>query len=103
MAKLMQMISDSLKERVQKVVSKPKRRRLKGGIIASSIPEIEAKCKEIRWAEEQDRKNNRCIPVLFMFGEPRKRLTKLEVKDYTSLGCRIEYMTHNEVKQLNIK
>ena len=38
-----------------------------------------------------------------MFGEPRKRLTKLEVKDYTSLGCRIEYMTHNEVKQLNIK
>ena len=103
MAKFIDMISNSLKERVEKVVSKPKRRRMKGGIIASSIPEIEAKCKEIRWAEEQDRKNNKCIPVLFMFGEPRKRLTKLEVNDYTSLGCRIEYMTQTEVKQLNLK
>lgn len=103
MAKLMNLISDSLKEKVEMVVRRPKRRRIGQGIIASSNSEIEVKCKEIRWAEQQERNNNKCIPVLFMFGEPRKRLTKLEVNDYTSLGCRIEYMTQNEVKQLNLK
>ena len=38
-----------------------------------------------------------------MFGEPRKTLSVDEVLEYKTMGCRIEYMSKEEVKQLNIK
>ena len=102
MSKLMQMISDSLNERVEKVVSKPKRRRMKGGIIASTEEHRSQLCKELRYYEHQEQQEQ-LVPVLFMFGSPKKVLSKTEEHEYKSLGCRIEYIKRNEVKQLNLK
>lgn len=102
MAKFIDMISDSLKERVEKVVSKPKRRRIKGGIIASTDEHRSKLCKAIRYLEYQEQQEQ-LVPVLFMFGIPKKVLTKHEEHEYKSLGCRVEYIKRNEVKQLNIK
>lgn len=98
----MNLISNSLKERVEKVVSKPKRRRMKGGIIASTDEHRSKLCKEIRYMEYQEQQEQ-LVPVLFMFGSPKKVLNKHEEHEYKSLGCRVEYIKRNEVKQLNLK
>lgn len=95
----MNMISDSLKERVGEVTSKPKRRKITSEIIASSDEHRESLCKHIRWSEHQDRQSQ-LVPVLMLFGRPRKVLTKAEAKDYESLGCRIEYYVESEIKSL---
>ena len=99
MAKLMQMISDSLKERVEKVVSKPKRRRMKGGIIASTEEHRAQLCKELRYYEHQEQQEH-LVPVLFMWGIPHKILNSAEEHEYKALGMRIEYMKHKEAKSL---
>lgn len=99
MAKLIQMISDSLKERVEKATSKPKRRMITSEIVASSDEHREAMCKELRGSEHQERQTQ-LVPVLMLFGEPRKVLTSNEVSEYKSHGCRIDYYPRNEVKSL---
>jgi ASC-1-like (ASCH) protein len=99
MAKLMQMISTSLKERVEKVVSKPKRRRIKGGIIASTEEHRSKICKELRHYEYKE-SQEQLVPVLFMWGKPHKILTSLEEHEYKALGMRVEYIKRNEAKNL---
>lgn len=99
MAKLMQMISDSLKERVEKVVSKPKRRRMKGGIIASTDEHRSKICKEIRHYEYKEQQEH-LVPVLFMWGKPHKILNSLEEHEYKALGMRVEMMKRSEAKSL---
>ena len=99
MAKLMQMISDSLKEKVEKVVSKPKRRRMKGGIIASTEEHRAQLCKELRYYEQKEQQEQ-LVPVLFMWGNPHKILNSAEEHEYKSLGMRIEYMKQKEAKSL---
>ena len=103
MTKIKDLIPQSIQDTLGKVTSKPKRRRMKAGIIASTEEHRMELCKELRYYETKEKQDIKCIPVLLMFGEPRKRLTKLEVNEYTSLGCRVEYMTQNEVKQLKLK
>lgn len=98
----MNLISNSLKERVERVVSKPKRRRIKGGIIASTDEHRSQICKELRYYEHRD-SQEQLVPVLFMFGSPKKVLNKQEEYEYKSLGCRVEYIKRKEVKQLNLK
>lgn len=95
----MNMISDSLKERVGEVTSKPKRRKITSEIIASSDEHRESLCRHIRWSEHQDRQTQ-LVPVLMLFGQPRRVLTKAEAEDYKSHGCRIDYYPRNEVKSL---
>ena len=101
MAKLMQLISNSLKERVEKAVSKPKRRRIKGGIIASTEEHRSQLCKELRYYEHKE-SQEQLVPVLFMWGMPQKRLTKSEVQAYKNMGSRVEYLSETEVKSLNL-
>lgn len=99
MAKFIDMISDSLKERVEKAVSKPKRRRIKPSLIASSNAVVEEKCKAIRYYEHQEQQEH-TVPVLFMWGTPHKILNSAEEHEYKALGMRIEYMKQKEAKSL---
>lgn len=105
MAKLEDLISNSLKERVEEAVAepkKPKRPRLhQCRIIASSIPEVEEKCKAVRYYEHKERVNLKTIPVLFICGE-RKRLTKEEALWYESMGAEVKYLSETEVKSLKL-
>lgn len=95
----MQLISNSLKERVEKAVSKPKRRRIKGGIIASTEEHRSQLCKELRYYEHKE-SQEQLVPVLFMWGKPHKILTSLEEHEYKALGMRIEYLKKHEAKSL---
>ena len=106
MVKLKDVISNSLKEKVEKAAAepkKPKRPRLQQcRWIASSTPEIEKECKQVRYYEHKERMNLKTIPVLFICGE-RKRLTKAEALWYKSMGAEVNYLSETEVKSLNIK
>lgn len=99
MAKFIDMISDSLKERVEKVVSKPKRRRIKPQMVCSSDERFEAKCREIRHMEHEERQEQ-LVPVLFMFGSPYRILDSVDEQKYKELNMRIEYMKQKEAKNL---
>lgn len=76
-----------------------KRRKIRADMCASTDDYRESICKELRWAEHQERQTQ-LVPVLVLFGRPRKVLTKAEAKDYESLGCRIEYYVESEIKSL---
>lgn len=107
MAKLEDLIQQPLKEKLEKVTSKPKRRRMKPQLVASTedckrkiLGEIKALDKR---AIERGEMQERRVPVLFLWGMPQKRLTKSEVQAYKNMGSRIEYLSETEVKSLNIK
>ena len=100
MAKLMQMIPDSLKERAEKAVSKPKRRRMKASIIASTEDHRMELCKELRYYETKEKQDIKCIPVLFMFGKPQRVLSKDEATEYRNLGAKVELLTPQEAKSI---
>lgn len=99
MAKIKDQIPEGLQEKVEKVVSKPKRRRMKGGIIASTEEHRAQLCKELRYYEHQEQQEH-LVPVLFMWGIPHKILNSAEEHEYKALGMRIEYMKHKEAKSL---
>lgn len=99
MAKIENLIRESLKERLQEVTSKPKRRRLGKQIIASSNKELEVKCRQLRSFEYKEMQE-KSVPVLFMFGQPYQILTKEEAKKYRTLGMRIENMKYREVQHI---
>lgn len=99
MTKLLNLIGESIKDRLKEVTSKPKRRMITSEIVASSDEHRETMCKELRRAEHQERQTQ-LVPVLMLFGKPRKILTANEVDDYKSHGCRIDYYPRNEVKSL---
>lgn len=102
MAKIKDQIPEGLQEKLGKVVAKPKRPRLQQcRIIASSIPEVEKKCKELRYRKHEEKKELKTIPVLFMCGE-RKRLTEADALWYQSMGAEVKYFSENEVKSLNL-
>ena len=99
MTKMENLINESIKDRLVEVTSKPKRRRLKGGIIASTDEHRSKTCKEIRFYEHQEQQE-RLVPVLFMWGAPHKILNSAEEHEYKALGMRIEYMKQKEAKSL---
>ena len=72
---------------------------IRADMCASTDDYRESICKELRWAEHQERQNQ-LVPVLMLFGQPRKVLAPNEVEDYKSHGCRIDYYPRNEVKSL---
>lgn len=98
MAKLENLIQEPLKERLKEVTSKPKRRRMKASIIASTEDHRMEVCKELRYYENKEKQDTKCIPVLFMFGQPQRRLSKDEATEYINLGAKVEYMTPQEAK-----
>lgn len=99
MTKFINLISNSLKERVEKAVSKSKRRRIKGGIIASTEEHRSQLCKELRYYEHKE-SQEQLVPVLFMWGKPHKILNSREEHEYKALGMRVEYIKRNETKNL---
>lgn len=105
MVKIKDQIPEGLQEALGKAVAepkKPKRPRLqKCRIIASSTPEVEKKCKELRYREHEEKKELKTIPVLFMCGD-RKILSKTDALWYESMGSRVEYLSETEVKSLNL-
>lgn len=107
MVKIKDQIPEGLQEALVKTLAepkkpkKPKRLRLpQCRIIASSIPEIEEKCKKVRYYENKEKQDTKCIPVLFMFGQPQRRLSKDEATEYRNLGAKVEYMTPQEAKSI---
>ena len=109
MVKIKDQIPEGLQETLEKAVAepkkpkRPKRPRLhQCKWIASSTPEIEEKCKGVRYHEYKERVNLKTIPVLFICGK-RKRLTKAEALWYKSMGAEVNYLSETEVKSLNIK
>ena len=102
MVKVENLIQESIKDRLKEVTSKPKRRMITRELIASSDDSIEAKCREIRWQEHQDRMTQRCVYVLFICGQPVRRLTKDQALEYKAIGARVEAVTPNEAKKYNL-
>lgn len=106
MQKMENLINESIKDRLVEVTSKPKRRRMKPQIVASTEDHRRQILGEIRALDQADQERNHVetlIPVLFLWGMPQKRLTKSEVQAYKNMGSRIEYLKEKEVKSLNIK
>lgn len=105
MAKIENLIQESLKERLKEAAAepkKPKRPRLQQcRWIASSTPEIEKECKQVRYYEHKEKMNLKTIPVLFICGK-RKRLTKAEALWYKSMGAEVKYLSETEVKSLKL-
>lgn len=99
MVKLKDLISNPSRKDLEKVVSKPKRRRMKGGIIASTDEHRSKICKEIRHYEYKEQQEQ-LVPVLFMWGQPHKILNSAEEHEYKALGMRVEYMKQKEAKSL---
>lgn len=102
MVKVKDLIQEPLKERLKEVTSKPKRRMITRELIASSDDSIEAKCREIRWQEHQERMTQKCVYVLFICGQPVRRLTKDQALEYKAIGARVEEITPNEAKEYNL-
>lgn len=102
MAKMSNLIGESIKDRLKEVTSKPKRRMITRELIASSDNSIEAKCREIRWQEHQERMTQKCVYVLFICGQPVRRLTKDQALEYKAIGARVEEITPNEAKKYNL-
>lgn len=106
MVKFKDQIPEGLQEALGKAVAepkKPKRPRLQQcRIIASSTPEVEKKCKELRYREHEEKKGLKTVPVLFAWGQ-RKRLTEADALWYQSMGAEVKYLSETEVKSLNIK
>lgn len=106
MTKIENLIQEPLKERLKEVTSKPKRRRMKPQIVASTEDHRRQILGEIKALDKADKERNHIetlIPVLFLWGMSRKRLTKIEAHTYKNMGSRIEYLSETEVKSLNIK
>lgn len=102
MVKVKDLIQEPLKERLKEVTSKPKRRMITRELIASSDDSIEAKCREIRRQEHQERMTQKCVYVLFICGQPVRRLTKDQALEYKAIGARVEEITPNEAKEYNL-
>lgn len=105
MTKMMNLIDDSIKDRLVEVTSKPKRRRMKPQIVASTEDHRRQILGEIKALDKADQERNRVetlIPVLFLWGLPQKRLTKTEAHTYKNMGSRVEYLSETEVKSLNL-
>lgn len=102
MTKLSNLIGESIKDRLKEVMSKPKRRMITRELIASSDDTIETKCREVRWQEHQDRMTQKCVYVLFICGQPVRRLTKDQALEYQSIGARVEKITPNDAKKYNL-
>lgn len=107
MVKLENLIQEPLKEKLKEVTSKPKRRRMRPQIVASTDDHRNSLLREIRAmdrrAQERGEVPESLVAVLFMWGKPQKRLSKSQVSIYKDMGARIEYLKETEVKSLNIK
>lgn len=107
MAKLEDLIQQPLKEKLEKVTSKPKRRRVKPQIVASTDDHRRKVLGEIRALDqraiERGEMQEKLVPVLFLWGEPRKILHSNEVQSWENLGMKITYLKESEVKILKIK
>lgn len=105
MTKMENLINESIKDRLVEVTSKPKRRRLRPQIVASTEEHRRQLLGEIRAMDKADKERNHVetlIPVLFLWGMPQKRLTKTEAHTYKNMGSRVEYMKESELNTLNI-
>ena len=102
MTKIENLIDNSIKDRLVEVTSKPKRRMLTRELVASSDDSIEAKCREVRWQDHQDRMTQKCVYVLFICGQPVRRLNKEQAFEYQNLGARVEQLTPNDIKKYNL-
>lgn len=105
MTKMENLINESIKDRLIGVTSKPKRRRMKPQIVASTEDHRRQILGEIKALDKADQERNHVetlIPVLFLWGMPQKRLTKTEAHIYKNMGSRVEYMKESELNTLNI-
>jgi hypothetical protein len=99
------LINESIKDRLVEVTSKPKRRRMKPQIVASTEDHRRQILGEIKALDKADQERNHMetlIPVLFLWGMPQKKLTKTEAHAYKNMGSRVEYLSETEVKSLNL-
>ena len=82
-----------------------KRRRLRPQIVASTEDRKRQILGEIKALDKADRERNnieRYIPVLFLWGKPQKKLTKIEAHAYKNMGSRVEDLSETEVKSLKL-
>ena len=100
MTKIKDLIPKSIQDILGEVTSKPKRRRMKAGIIASTEDHRMGLCKELRYYENKEKQDTKCIPVLFMFGKPQRVLSKDEDTEYRKLGAKVELLTPQEAKSI---
>lgn len=105
MTKMENLINESIKDRLIEVTSKPKRRRMRPQIVASTEDHRRQILGEIKALDKAEREKNNIktlVPVLFLWGKPQKRLTKTEAHTYKSMGSRVEYLKESELNTLNI-
>lgn len=105
MTKMENLINESIKDRLVEVTSKPKRRRMKPQLVASTEDRKYKILSEIKALDRADKERNNIeilVPVLFLWGMPQKRLTKTEAHVYKNMGSRVEYLKESELNTLNI-
>jgi hypothetical protein len=105
MTKIENLINKSIKDRLIGVTSKPKRRRIRPQIVASTEEHRRQVLGETKALDKADKERNHVetlIPVLFLWGMPQKRLTKTEAHADKNMGSRIEYLKESELNTLNI-
>lgn len=106
MTKMENLINESIKDRLIEVTSKPKRRRLRPQIVASTEEHRNSLLREIRTLDKRAKDRGELpeplVAVLFLWGKPQKRLTKTEAHTYKSMGSRVEYLKESELNTLNI-
>lgn len=105
MIKMENLINESIKDRLIGVTSKPKRRRMRPQIMASTEDRRRQILGEIKALDKADKERNnieKYIPVLFLWGKPQKRLTITEAHIYKNMGSRVEYIKESEFNTLNI-
>jgi hypothetical protein len=107
MAKIENLIQESLKERLEEVTSKPKRRRIEAKLVASTEDRKQKVLGEIKALDkraiERGEMKEPLVPVLFLWQIPQKRLTKEEASWYEERGGKVKYLPIQEVKNLHIK
>lgn len=110
MVKIENLINESIKDRLVEVTSKPERRvrkPIKGQMVASTDDHRRKVLGEIRALDqraiERGEMQEKLVPVLFLWGEPRKILHSNEVQSWENLGIKITYLKESEVKTLKIK
>lgn len=107
MTKISNLVSESIKDRLVGVTSKPKRRKLCAELAASTDDRKRQILGEIKSLDkaaiERGEMREELVPVLFLWGAPRQVLSSKDVSSYKELGGNIKYLTKTEVKSLNIK
>jgi hypothetical protein len=107
MAKLMHIISDSLKGRVEKVISKPKRRRIAPKLVRTTNDkdcryQILQEIAQLEHKQREAEDKTSCSLCAFIFGIPKWVIEEKDKEKWEEHGCKVAPLTNSEIKRLHL-